>query len=258
MTRSVLEVRGLVKSFRPSALKRKVPALRGISFAVREGECFGLLGLNGAGKTTTIKIATGLVRADAGEAFLLDRPSGDAAARRALGYLPENPYFHEHLTPLEGLEVYGRLCGLTKSEVFARAPALLERVGLTEAAKRRLRGFSKGMRQRFGLASALLHAPELIVLDEPLNGLDPGGRRLVKELILEQRRAGRTVVLCSHVLADVQELCDRVVVLNKGEVVHEGAIAELLSSTPRSFELCAENVDAGLAARIEQAATLCR
>jgi ABC-2 type transport system ATP-binding protein len=254
----VLEVRDLVKGFRPSPFKPKVPALRGVSFAVAEGECFGLLGQNGAGKTTTIKIAAGLLDADDGEANLLGRRSGDASARRALGYLPENPYFHEHLTPREGLETYGRLSGLSKADVAARAPALLERVGLADAARRRLRGFSKGMRQRFGLAAALLHDPELIVLDEPLSGLDPGGRMLVKELILEQRRAGKTVVLCSHVLADVQELCDRVVVLHRGEVVRLGSIAELLSSAPRSFELCAEQVPAALAARIEGAATLVR
>jgi ABC-2 type transport system ATP-binding protein len=135
---------------------------------------------------------------------------------------------------------------------------LLERVGLADASSRRLRGFSKGMRQRFGLAAALLHDPELLVLDEPLNGLDPGGRRLVKELILEQRRAGKTVVLCSHVLEDVQELCDRVVVLHRGEVVRDGSIPELLSSAPRSFELCAEAVPAALAKRIESASTLFR
>src|SRR5262249_24382915 len=150
-----------------------------------------------------------------------------------------NPYFHEYLTPFEGLELYGRLCGLTRAEIRARASDLLERVGLADAAKRRLRGFSKGMRQRFGLAAALLHEPRLVVLDEPLSGLDPAGRMLVKELILEQRSAGRTVVLCSHVLADVQELCDRVVVLHKGEVVRSGTIAALLDSAPRSFELCA-------------------
>ncbi len=255
---SVLEVRNLVKGFRPSPFKAKVAALRGVTFAVAEGECFGLLGQNGAGKTTILKIAAGLLAADRGEAFLLGRPSGEAAARRALGYLPENPYFHEHLTPLEGLEIYGRLSGLSAAEVKSRAPALLERVGLTDAARRRLRGFSKGMRQRFGLAAALLHEPRMVILDEPLSGLDPGGRRLVKELILEQRRVGRTVVLCSHVLADVQELCDRVVVLHKGEVVREGAIASLLSSAPRSFELCAEQVAPALASRIEQHSSLFR
>ncbi len=256
--RTVLEVRQLRKGFKPGLLKPRVAALRGVSFAVGEGECFGLLGQNGAGKTTTIKIATGLLAADSGAAFLLGKPSGDASARRALGYLPENPYFHEHLTPREGLLTYGRLVGLDRATIAARAPALLERVGLGDAANRRLRGFSKGMRQRFGLAAALLHEPELLILDEPLTGLDPGGRRLVKELVLEQRRLGRSVVLCSHVLADVEELCDRVVVLHRGELVREGTIHELLDSAPRSFELCAQGVPEELRARIAAAATLFR
>lgn len=256
--RTVLEVRQLVKGFKPGLLKPRVAALRGVSFAVEQGECFGLLGQNGAGKTTTIKIATGLLAADSGAAFLLGKESGDAAARRALGYLPENPYFHEHLTPREGLMTYGRLCGLDRATIAERTPALLERVGLSDAANRRLRGFSKGMRQRFGLAAALLHEPELLILDEPLTGLDPSGRRLVKELILEQRRLGRTVVLCSHVLADVQELCDRVVVLHRGELVRQGTIHELLESAPRSFELCAEGVPEELCTRLAAAATLFR
>jgi ABC-2 type transport system ATP-binding protein len=256
--RTVLETIRLEKSFRAAPFRPKFAALKGVSLRVEEGECFGLLGQNGAGKTTTIKIVTGLLHADGGSATLLGRPSSDCAARRELGYLPENPYFHEHLTPREGLELYGRLVGLTRAEVRARTGRLLERVGLTDAADRRLRGFSKGMRQRFGLASALLHEPPLLLLDEPLNGLDPAGRMLVKELILEQRRAGRTVVLCSHVLADVQELCDRLVVLHRGEVVSAGTIHELLESAPRSFELCAQRVPEGLRARIESAATLCR
>ncbi len=256
--RTVLEVRELRKGFKPGLFKPRVTALNGVSFAVQEGECFGLLGQNGAGKTTTLKIATGLLAADGGSATLLGRPSGDASARRALGYLPENPYFHEHFTPREGLAIYGRLVGLDRATIAARTPALLERVGLTEAANRRLRGFSKGMRQRFGLAAALLHQPELLVLDEPLTGLDPGGRRLVKELILEQRRAGCTVVLCSHVLADVQELCDRVVVLHRGDLVREGTIHDLLASAPRSFELCAEGVPEALRERLAAAATLFR
>lgn len=255
--RTVLEVSDLRKRFKPGLRKPWVEALRGVSFAVAEGECFGLLGQNGAGKTTTIKVATGLIRADRGQATLLGRPCGDAPSRRALGFLPENPYFHEHLTPREGLLVHGRLCGLDRTTIVARTPQLLERVSLTEAADRRLKSFSKGMRQRFGLAAALLHEPELLILDEPLSGLDPGGRRLVKELILEQRQLGRTVVLCSHVLADVEELCDRVVVLHRGEVVRSGTIGELLQSAPRSYELCAQSVPPALRSWIAAKATRC-
>jgi ABC-2 type transport system ATP-binding protein len=251
----VLEAVELRKSFRPGLFKPRIDALRGVSFAVARGECFGLLGQNGAGKTTTIKIATGLLRQDAGQATLLGRPCGDARARRALGFLPENPYFHDHLTPREGILVCGRLNGLDAATITSRTPELLARVGLEAAADLRLKGFSKGMRQRFGLAAALLHQPELLILDEPLTGLDPGGRMLVKELILEQRNLGRTVVLCSHVLADVEELCDRVVVLHRGETVRQGTIEELLSSAPRSYELCAQDVPAELAGGIEAQAT---
>jgi len=256
--RTVLEARDLVKSFRPAPFHPRVKALKGVSFSVQEGECFGLLGQNGAGKTTAIKIVTGLLAPDAGSSSLLGQPSGESGARRELGFLPENPYFHEHLTPREGLELYGRLVGLSRDEIARRTKPLLARVGLSDAADRRLRGFSKGMRQRFGLAAALLHEPPLLLLDEPLSGLDPAGRLLVKELILEQRRAGRTVLLCSHVLADVQELCDRVVVLHQGEIVRAGTIHELLESAPRSFELCAQRVPDELRGRIESMATLCR
>ena len=254
----VVEVVDLHKSFRPHVFGPTVQALRGVSFEVREGECFGYLGQNGAGKTTTIKVATGLLKPDGGSATLLGKPCGDAAARRALGYLPENPYFYEHLTPVEALQFYGRLSGLSSRDVAARSASLLERVRLTDAADRRIRGFSKGMRQRFGLAAALIHEPALVMLDEPLNGLDPGGRQLVKELILEERQKGRTVFLCSHVLADVQELCDRVVVLHGGVVAREGTMHDLLDSQARSHELTIVGAPAELVATIRAAATAVR
>jgi ABC-2 type transport system ATP-binding protein len=193
-----------------------------------------------------------------GTATLLGRPAGDAAARQELGYLPENPYFYEHLTPVEALEFYGRLSGVTPADIRARTPRLLERVQIADVAKRRIRGFSKGMRQRLGLAAALVGEPPLLLLDEPLSGLDPHGRHLVKEIVLEERKAGRTVFMCSHVLADVEELCDRVVVLHGGVVVKDGAIQDLLDSEPRSFELTADRVGDALRARIRAAASLYR
>ncbi len=254
----VVEARDLEKTFRPSAFGKPVNALRGVSFSVAEGECFGYLGPNGAGKTTTLKVLTGLMTPTEGEVRLLGGPPSDAMARLQLGYLPENPYFYEHLTPLEALEFYGRLSGMTASDVRSRADTLLARVQLEDARDRRIRGFSKGMRQRFGLAAALLHEPQLLMLDEPLSGLDPAGRRLVKEIILAEREKGRTVFLCSHVLADVQELCDRVVILHTGKVVREGTIHELLESAPRSFELCATKVPEALVARIREVSELFR
>lgn len=254
----VVEVTDLHKTFRPQVFGKPVKALRGVTFRVREGECFGYLGQNGAGKTTTMKVLTGLMTPTEGSATLLGKPCGDEAARLELGYLPENPYFYEHLTPNEALQFYGRLSGLTAADIRARGPAILERVRLADAADRRIRGFSKGMRQRFGLAAALIHDPALLMLDEPLNGLDPGGRQLVKELILEERQRGRTVFLCSHVLADVEEVCDRVVVIHGGVVAREGTMHELLDAKAHSYELTAENVPETLATAIRGSATIFR
>lgn len=254
----VVSVSDLHKTFRPEVFGKPVTALRGVTFEVRAGECFGYLGQNGAGKTTTLKVLTGLMTPTRGTASLLGRPAGDAAARRELGYLPENPYFYEHLTPVEALEFYGRLSGASAADVRERTPGLLERVQIADVAKRRIGGFSKGMRQRLGLAAALIGDPPLILLDEPLSGLDPHGRHLVKDIVLSERRAGKTVFMCSHVLADVEELCDRVVVLHGGVVVRDGAIHELLDSEPKSFELCADRVPAELRARIAAASRLVR
>jgi ABC-2 type transport system ATP-binding protein len=253
---SVVEVTDLRKTFRPQVFGKPVNALRGVSFQVREGECFGYLGQNGAGKTTTMKVLTGLMTPTSGSASLFGRPCGDEAARAQLGYLPENPYFYEHLTPVEALQFYGRLSGLTAADVSARTPGLLERVRLSDAANRRIRGFSKGMRQRLGLAAALVHEPALVMLDEPLSGLDPSGRQLVKELILEERQKGRTVFLCSHVLADVEELCDRIVVLHGGVVARQGTMHELLDARPQSYELSVEDVPEALVDAIRAAASL--
>ena len=246
----VVQVQALAKHYRPSLFGAKVTALHGISFEVREGECLGVLGPNGAGKSTTLKILTGLLRPDGGSAELLGRPCGEPRARRELGYLPENPWYHEHLNPVEGLMLHGRLAGLSRREIRERTPDLLDRVGLTDARGRRLRTFSKGMRQRFGLAAALLHRPRLLLLDEPLSGLDPAGRRLFKDLIQEERDAGRTVLLSSHVLGDVQELCERVLVMKSGRVAAEGSIAELMGGDPQHCELIVADAPSELRARI--------
>ena len=250
----IIEVQNLKKSFRTTWRGPRCEALRGVSFAVREGTCFGILGRNGAGKTTTLKVLTGLLRPDAGEVALLGAPATDASARRRLGYLPENPYFHEHLTPREGLALLGELAGLRRGQVEDRADDLLRRVGLADASQRRLRGFSKGMRQRFGLAAALIADPRLLLLDEPLSGLDPGGRRLLKQIVREERQRGKTVVLCSHVLTDVEELCDEVAVFHEGTVVRSGAINELLNGEPTHFELAVADVPCELEQRMIQAA----
>jgi ABC-2 type transport system ATP-binding protein len=223
-----IEIAGLVKTFRVGFFRSRVEAVRGVSFEVCRGGIFGLLGPNGAGKTTILKVLMGLIRPDAGTLRILGRDARQPASRRRVGFLPENPYFHEYLTPRELLEFYGRLLGLGAGEIRRQRDELIERVGLADAARRPLRKFSKGMLQRIGLAQALLGDPELLVLDEPMSGLDPLGRRLISDLIEERHRAGVTVVFSSHILSDVERLCDRVVILHRGRKVADGTLDELV------------------------------
>ena len=203
-------------------------ALDGLSLTVRRGEIFGFLGPNGAGKTTTLKILLGLVRATSGQAYLLGQPAGDVAARRRIGFLPESPYFYDYLTAEEFLGFYGQLAGLARSAITQRVTDLLGLVGLTDARTRQLRKFSKGMLQRVGLAQALIHDPELIILDEPMTGLDPVGRKQVRDLILNLRDRGKTVFFSTHILHDVEMICDRVGIVMKGRLVASGRVDELV------------------------------
>jgi ABC-2 type transport system ATP-binding protein len=223
-----IEIVDLVKTFRVGFFRARVEAVRGVSFAARRGEIFGLLGPNGAGKTTTLKILMGLIAADAGTVRIMGRDGRRPASRRRVGFLPENPYFHEYLTPREILEFYGRLLGLGTAEIRRQRDELIEMVGLADAARRPLRKFSKGMLQRIGLAQAMLGEPELLVLDEPMSGLDPLGRKLVSDLIEQRHRAGVTIVFSSHILSDVERLCDRVVILDRGRKVADGTLDELV------------------------------
>jgi len=203
-------------------------ALDGLSLTVGRGEIFGFLGPNGAGKTTTLKILMGLVRATSGTAQLLGQPAGDVATRRRIGFLPESPYFYDYLTAEEFLGFYGRLAGLNHAALALRVAELLELVGLVEARTRQLRKFSKGMLQRIGLAQALVHDPELIILDEPMTGLDPIGRKQVRDLILSLRDCGKTVFFSTHILHDVEMICDRVGIVMKGRLVASGRVDELV------------------------------
>jgi ABC-2 type transport system ATP-binding protein len=175
-------------------------ALSGLSLTVERGEIFGFLGPNGAGKTTTLKILLGLVRATSGTAMLLGKPAGDVETRRKVGFLPESPYFYDYLTAEEFLGFYGQLAGLARAHIPSRISSLLELVGLVDARSRQLRKFSKGMLQRIGLAQALIHDPELVILDEPMTGLDPVGRKQVRDLILSLRDRGKTVFFSTHIL----------------------------------------------------------
>jgi ABC-2 type transport system ATP-binding protein len=219
----------LTKQFKPGWPGRpSITALEGLSLTVARGEIFGFLGPNGAGKTTTLKILMGLMRPDGGTVTLLGAPAGDVQVRKHIGFLPESPYFYDYLTAREFLTFYGELAGLTGSELKQRVGDLLESVGLLDAEHRQLRKFSKGMLQRVGLAQAIIHDPELIVLDEPMSGLDPLGRKQVRDLILQLREQGKTVFFSSHIIPDVEMICDRVGVVMKGRLIAMGRVDELV------------------------------
>ena len=216
-----IEARGLRKAF------GDVVAVTDLTFTVGQGEVYGFLGPNGAGKSTTVKILTGLIRANSGEARLLGRKLGEREVKRQIGYLPELFRFHDWLTAHEFLDVHGRLAGMSGAERQRRIPEALELVGLSGRGDHRLRTFSKGMQQRAGLAQALLHRPRLIFLDEPTSALDPIGRRIVRDVIRDLSAAGTTIFLNSHLLSEVELVCDRVAILNRGVVVAEGRLDEL-------------------------------
>ena len=249
---TVLHVDGLAKTFRKPFTRARVEAVRGISFRVERRDIFGFLGPNGAGKTTTLKMLTGLIRPTSGRATVLGLavPSPEAMGR--VGYLPENPYVYPYLSPREFVTLAGRLNGLSGKALSSRVEAVLGRVGIAYAMDRAAKSLSKGMLQRTGLAAALVHDPELLVLDEPMSGLDPVGRKEVRDLIVDERAAGRTVFFSSHVLADVEMLCDRVVILKKGKVVAEGRLGDLLESETKTIELTLFGATAECAAQLAE------
>jgi ABC-2 type transport system ATP-binding protein len=232
-----IAARGLSKTYRLGFRARKVKALADLELAVTPGSIYGFVGPNGAGKSTTIKILVGLVRPTAGEAALFGRPIADPRARLAIGYLPENPSFHDFMRPIEVLRYLGRLSGLSGKDLDRRAEALLDRVGLSGARDLTVRKFSKGMVQRLGLAQALIHDPPLLVLDEPMSGLDPIGRKEVRDLLLELGRQGKTLFFSTHILSDVETICDRVGMLLHGRLVREGTLHSLLDGSVRSVEV---------------------
>ncbi|MFT4976500.1 MAG: ABC-2 type transport system ATP-binding protein [Myxococcota bacterium] len=236
MTELAIEIRALRKVYRTGFWMRPFVGLSGLDLDVGRGEIFGFVGPNGAGKTTTMKILTGLQTETSGTARILGIPHTDPASRRKLGFLPERPYFYVHLTARELLHFYGQLFGLSKSERSTRADHLLERVGLVRVADTPLREYSKGMLQRVGLCQTLLHDPDLIILDEPMSGLDPVGRALVRDLILEERAAGRTVFFSSHILSDVESLCDRVGVIISGELRSLGTVSSLIGDRVKHID----------------------
>jgi ABC-2 type transport system ATP-binding protein len=232
-----VETRDLTREYRSHWTLRVVTGLERLNLSVRRGEVIGLLGPNGAGKTTTLKLLTGLLKPTSGRAWLLGRSTEDVESRRRLGFLPEHPYFYEYLSGLEYLELAGGLSGLPAREASQCAKRWLGRVGLGDRPRLILRKYSKGMLQRLGLAAALVHDPELLILDEPMSGLDPFGRRDVRELIEEQRERGTTVLFSSHILPDVERLCDRVAIMLRGRLQRVATVAELLAEGSRGVTI---------------------
>ncbi len=227
-TTSVVEVSDFRKTFYVGLRRRPFVAADGISFRVERGEIFGFLGPNGSGKTTTIKAVLGLIRPDSGELKLLGEPARSKGWRKRVGYLPEHPSFYEFLTGFELVVWFSRLAGASRHEAEQQARRALDRVSLSYAAERRLRSYSKGMLQRAGLAQAIVASPELLILDEPMTGLDPIGRRDVRELLLELRDEGRTILYSTHILPDVEMTCDRVAIIDHGKVQRVAALDEIL------------------------------
>ena len=234
MTPPAIAIRNLTKVFPIPFRRERVVAVRDLSLEVAPGQVYGLLGPNGSGKSTTMKIVLGLVSPNAGTTEIFGRDSQFVDSHEEVGFLPENPYFYKYLTGIETLRFYGKLCGLSGSRLNDKARELLQQVGLEHARDRRLGGYSKGMLQRIGLAQALIQDPRLLVLDEPTAGVDPRGSAEIRDLIVGCKERGITVLLCSHLLGQVQEICDRIGILDRGVLVREGKLEELISIEDQS------------------------
>jgi ABC-2 type transport system ATP-binding protein len=246
MSELALSASGLSKEYRSRFGRTRIRALDGLSLEIRRGEIFGLLGPNGAGKTTAVKILLGLTHATSGEASLFGVPVGRPESRRRVGYLPEGHRFPGYLTARATLKVFGRMSDLSPAKLRERIPRLLERVRLSDWADVRVKKFSKGMVQRLGLAAALVHEPDLLLLDEPTDGVDPVGRREIRDLLREEAARGRAILVNSHLLSEIELTCDRVAILRKGRVVAAGRIAELTRRGDARYRMVAEPADDAL------------
>ena len=248
-----LRIEGLTKEFRLGLGRQRVVALDHLDLEVEPGEIFGFLGHNGAGKTTTIKLLLGLLAPTAGRAWILDRPIQDVAVKQHVGFLPESPYFYEYLTAAEFLTFYGQLFGLSRQALAKKIDDLLTMVSLADARHLPLRKFSKGMLQRIGLAQALVNDPQVVILDEPMSGLDPIGRRDVRDIILRLKDEGKTIFFSTHILPDVEMICDRVGILVKGQLRAVGAVHELVGAAAvTSVEILVERLAEAGAREVEQ------
>ena len=242
MSDVAIRTQGLRKVYVSGFLRKKHVGLDGLDLEIKQGETFGYIGPNGSGKTTTIKLLMGLNFPTAGSAEVLGYPVGSPAANARIGYLPERPYFYDYLTAEEFLHFYGQLHGLDRATRQARIDELLPRVHMERARRIQLRKFSKGMLQRVGLAQALINEPDLVILDEPSSGLDPMGRMLIRDVILSLKAKGVTILLSSHILADVEEVCDRVAMIAEGKVQQIATVDELVGTGLRSVEVALENL----------------
>jgi ABC-2 type transport system ATP-binding protein len=249
MSTPAISIQNLTKVFPIPFRREKVVAVNDLSLVVEPGQVYGLLGPNGSGKSTTMKVVLGLVTPTSGSTEIFGCDSTRVESREQVGFLPENPYFYKFLTGVETLEFYGKLCGLRGAKLRERAKELLSLVRLESAADRRIGGYSKGMLQRIGLAQALIQEPRLLVLDEPTAGVDPAGSREIRDLILDFKARGITVLLCSHLLEQVQEICDRVGILHEGRLIREGRLDDLISIENQT-ELILENATPELLAEV--------
>ena len=235
-----IEFSSVYKTYNPGLFKKKVPAVRDLSLEVKQGEVFGLIGPNGAGKSSTIRLLLGLVRPDAGKVMYRGQSIKDSGIQQEIGYLPEAPYLYDHLTLEELLVFCGRASGLSAAVTVSRGAELMDRLAMAEARKRPLRTFSKGMLQRAGICFALLQDPALVILDEPMSGLDPVGRKMVFDLVTDLKCQGKTVFFCSHILNDVERLCDRIGMMNKGRLLHVLDQSSFVSSDHELLHLVVE------------------
>lgn len=250
----ILETKQLSKIYRVGFGRRTLAAVRNLDLQVEAGEIFGFLGPNGAGKSTTIKMLMGLIRPTSGSARVFGHEIPSKAARARIGFLPEHPYFYDFLTPVELLRLAGRLCGMTSGEIASRSDRLLDLVGLTAAKEMPLRRFSKGMLQRAGIAQALIADPDLVILDEPMSGLDPIGRKDVREVIFRLKEEGKTVFFSTHILPDVEAICDRIGLMLGGELKEAGRLDALLSANTRAVDVVVTSIPEAVAERVSRLA----
>lgn len=247
----MIKTEGLTKIFKVGFRGRKVKALEDLSLKVKEGEIFGFLGPNGAGKTTTIKILTGLLYPTRGKAWIMERELGDVSIKERMGFLPENPSFYEYLTGIEFLNFYGQLLKIPSRERMERIKGLFSLVGLKGAEDLQLRRYSKGMIQRIGIAQALLNDPALLILDEPMSGLDPIGRKEMRDLILRLKEEGKTIFFSTHILSDVEMICDRVAILVRGRLKAIGPLEELLGGYVKAVEVTVKGLRGDVLQEVE-------